>query len=167
MALILMGVSGTGKTTVGRALARVLGWAFIEGDDHHPPENIAKMGSGVPLDDADRAAWLAALHDLIHEYLRNGNPLVVTCSALKQKYRDQLLAGNPGAVFVHLQGSYELILDRMRARREHFMKSELLRSQFEALENPVGVVTVGIDQPVERVVDKIIARTGVRENRGA
>jgi len=95
-AIILMGVSGYGKTSVGKELSRILGWSFFDGDDYHPQENIIKMTSGIPLNDGDRSPWLARLHDLIAEHLKQGQSLLLVCSALKQKYRDQLVAGNPG-----------------------------------------------------------------------
>ena len=154
-AIILMGVSGSGKTTVGRQLATELGWLFFDGDDYHPPENVAKMSAGTPLDDADRAPWLAILHDLIDVHLRASRPMILACSALKQRYRDQLLFQNDGAKIVYLKGSYELILGRMMAREDHYMRPEMLRSQFEALEEPTDVVTVSIDRRPEEIVAAI------------
>jgi gluconokinase len=158
-----MGVSGSGKTSVGIHLARLLGWDFFDGDDFHPPENVAKMASGAPLDDADRAVWLATLHDLIAENLLANKPLVVASSALKGVYRQQLLEGNANTVIVYLRGSFDLILNRMMARRDHYMKAEMLRSQFEALEEPTDVVAIDIDQDVNTITTLIINKLGLRE----
>ena len=122
-ALILMGVSGCGKSSVGELLSQKLGWPFFDGDDFHPPENVAKMAAGNPLNDDDRTPWLANLHDLIADHLSQGKSILLACSALKQKYRDQLAAGNPGTVFVHLKGDFDLIFGRMQARAGHYMKA--------------------------------------------
>jgi gluconokinase len=157
-ALVLMGVSGCGKTSVGQRLSQILGWPFFDGDDFHPPENVAKMAAGIPLDDADRAPWLANLHDLIAENLSQGQSLLLACSALKQKYRDQLAAGNPGTLFVHLEGDFDLIFRRMQARAGHYMKVEMLHSQFAALEAPSEAITVDISQKLDTIVAEIITR---------
>jgi len=158
-AIVLMGVSGSGKSTVGTALAAELGCPFIEGDDHHPPENIAKMSSGIPLGDADRAAWLETLTALVVDSSKRGEMIVLACSALKKKYRDQLRAGHSRLLFVYLRGSYNLILDRMHTRRHPYMRPELLRSQFEALEEPGkeehDTVTFSIEKPVSELVLEI------------
>ncbi len=134
--IILMGVSGCGKTSVGRALSAKTGWPFYDGDDFHPPENIAKMSKGIPLNDDDRAPWLARLYDLIAEQLAQGQSAILACSALKRKYRDQLREGNKGVVFVHLKGDFDLIWSRMAGRQTHYMKASMLQSQFDALEAP-------------------------------
>jgi len=155
-AIILMGVSGCGKTSVGKELSRTLGWPFFDGDDYHPQENVAKMASGIPLDDADRSPWLTRLHDLIAEHLEQGQSLILACSALKQKYRDQLMAGNPGSHFVYLKGDFNLILRRMGSRSEHYMKAEMLRSQFDALEEPTQTLTVEIEKDLDLVVKEIL-----------
>lgn len=154
MIVIVMGVSGCGKTTVGSRLAERLGWPFYDGDDFHPPANKAKMGRGVPLDDVDRAGWLAALADLIRAHLAEGRSLVLACSALKQRYRDQLRVA-PEIVFVHLRGTYDLILARMQARTGHYMKPEMLASQFATLEPPTDALVVDISAPPEAIVDQI------------
>jgi gluconokinase len=133
---VLMGVSGSGKSTVGRALAQELDCPFYDGDDFHAPENVAKMARGIPLDDTDRYPWLARLNDLISDHLTRGETAVVTCSALKKQYRDRLRAGNQSTVFVYLEGDFDLIWRRMKRRHGHFMKSEMLKSQFEALQAP-------------------------------
>jgi 6-phosphogluconate dehydrogenase len=154
--LIVMGVSGSGKTTVGRALAQRLGWDFYDADDFHPPANIAKMASGVPLTDEDRAPWLDTLHTLISQRLKEGRPGVLACSALKERYRQRLLEGNDGVQIVYLKGSYDLIRSRMENRTGHFMKAELLRSQFETLEEPLNALAVDISLPVEKIVEHIV-----------
>jgi gluconokinase len=156
--LIVMGVSASGKTTVGAMLARRLGWDFFDGDDYHSPENVAKMAAGIPLTDADRAPWLAGLHDLISESLRAGRHPVLACSALKRRYRDALYEGNPGLRMIYLKGSYDQILARMRARPGHYMKPEMLRSQFDALEEPADAWVVDVALPPEKIVEDVLAR---------
>ena len=117
--IIVMGVSGSGKTNVGQSLAEQLGWDFYDADDFHPPENIAKMASGIPLNDSDRAPWLALLHDLISSNLKAGRRGVLACSALKERYRQQLLNGNPDVQIVYLKGTYDLIFDVETDTREN------------------------------------------------
>lgn len=155
-AVVLMGVSGCGKTSVGKRLSQLLGWPFYDGDDFHPQENVAKMAAGVPLNDDDRAPWLTALRDLIADHLQQGQSMLLACSALKQRYRDQLANGNPGTVFVYLKGDFDLIFSRMQARSGHYMKAEMLRSQFQALEEPDNAICVNITQKVEQITDQII-----------
>ena len=152
-----MGVSGCGKSTVGQALADALNCPFYDGDDFHPPENVAKMASGTPLNDDDRYPWLAVLHDLIADHLERGETAVLACSALKKKYRDQLRQGNDGVQFVYLQGSQALIWERMQARQAHYMKAEMLQSQFDALEppSPENTCIVSIENDVETIVASI------------
>lgn len=135
-AIVVMGVSGSGKTTVGRALAAAIGAKFYDGDDFHPPENIARMSSGIPLDDTDRQPWLERLRDLIAEHVAQNEDIVVACSALKRSYRDLLREGNDGLRFVYLKGTFEDIWQRMQEREGHYMKAEMLQSQFDALEEP-------------------------------
>jgi gluconokinase len=151
-----MGVSGCGKTAVGKVLAQKLGWDFFDADDFHPPANIAKMASGIPLTDEERAPWLAALHDLIVSCLAQDRPGVLACSALKERYRQVLLAGNADVQFVYLKGSYELIWSRMETRTGHYMKAQMLQSQFGALEEPVDAMTVDVALPVDEIVEKIV-----------
>lgn len=154
--VIVMGVAGSGKTTVGQALAQRLGWDFYDADGFHPAENVTKMASGIPLDDADRAPWLASLHVLISVSLEENRPAVLACSALKESYRQRLLEGNDDVLVVYLKGTYELIWSRISARRDHYMKPEMLKSQFDALEEPTDVLTIDISMSVEEIVAEIL-----------
>lgn len=158
MFVIVMGVSGCGKSTIGRLLAERLDCPFYDGDDFHPAANIAKMSQGIPLNDEDRAGWLAALADLIRSSLQKGESGVLACSALKQRYRDKLRVDDKQVKFVYLKGSYELIKTRMLARPGHYMKPGMLDSQFAALEEPVDAVIVEIEQIPDEIVEKIITR---------
>jgi gluconokinase len=157
MFVIVMGVSGSGKTTIGGALAQRLGCPFYDGDDFHPPANVAKMASGIPLTDEDRAGWLAALTDIIRSGLVSGAKGVIACSALKESYRNLLRLDHRHVKFVYLKGSYELILSRMQTRAGHYMKPTMLQSQFAALEEPAGVLTVDISHSPDDILDTIIA----------
>ena len=134
--LVVMGVSGSGKTTIAVPLAKSLGWRFQEGDDLHPPANVAKMHSGTPLTDADRWPWLRAIAALIDEWRAAGLSGVITCSALKRVYRDILIGDRPDVRLVYLQGDRALIAGRLQARHGHFMPATLLDSQFATLEEP-------------------------------
>ncbi|HJS18587.1 MAG TPA: gluconokinase [Anaerolineales bacterium] len=154
--VIVMGVSGSGKTSVGNALAETLGWDFFDADDFHPAANIAKMASGIPLDDSDRAPWLDSLNDLISSALKANRPGVLACSALTESYRRQLLDGNEDVQLVYLKGSYDLIWSRMSARSDHYMKPHMLQSQFDLLEEPEEAITVDISVPVEDIVRVIL-----------
>lgn len=155
--LLLMGVSGVGKTTVGERLAEVLDWDFVDGDNFHPPENVEKMSRGEPLTDEDRRPWLRSIRDFIHERLSGNTPTIIACSALKAAYREILLQDNEGAKIVFLKGSKALIRQRMEARTDHFFDAELLDSQFEALEEPTdeAVLTVNVDASPEAIVRTI------------
>ncbi|XP_036383754.1 probable gluconokinase [Megalops cyprinoides] len=173
MILVIMGVSGSGKSTVGSFLSKKLGWPLHEGDDYHSKENVEKMASGVPLTDQDRTPWLLCLHDIIQREMCAGTNAILTCSALKKLYRQLLLFGsralNPssashspdsvgGVLFAFLQGSYELIHARMVARRGHFMAASLLQSQFEMLEPPSeseNALTVDIQKSVPEIAAEI------------
>ncbi|MCG7914562.1 MAG: gluconokinase, GntK/IdnK-type [Candidatus Thiodiazotropha weberae] len=156
MIIIVMGVSGSGKSTVGRLLAEKTGWRFIEGDHYHPAENRAKMAEAEPLNDQDRQPWLASLANLIDRQLQMDRSAVLSCSALKQVYRDQLMRSPEAVQFVYLEGSYELILARLKQRPDHFMRVELLQSQFDDLEPPSNALTLPIDQPADTIADQIM-----------
>ncbi len=155
MIIIVMGVSGSGKTTVGRCLASNLGWAFFEGDDHHPQANVDKMTEGIPLTDQDRQPWLARLRDLIHEQAQKGQNAILTSSALKADYREFLRSCDDQVRLVYLHGDFELIRQRLEARRGHFMGASLLASQFEALEEPDDALIVSISAEPAAIVRTI------------
>lgn len=157
-ALLLMGVSGSGKTTVGLALARRLGWRFIDGDDFHPPANVEKMRAGMPLDDGDRAPWLERLNAVLRHSLAKGEPIVLACSALKASYREQLAERLPGLQFAYLSGNQELIAARLADRRHKYMPASLLRSQFDTLEPPREAWQIDIDQPLDSLVEALAGR---------
>lgn len=154
MVILLMGVTGSGKTTVGQALAEGLGWQFADADDFHPQTNVAKMRAGIPLDDADRAPWLAALRKRIEEWVGARTDVVLACSALKQAYRDELVVG-PEVRVVYLQGDSELIAERLKARHGHYMEPDLLPSQFATLEEPKDALAVNVDSSVAEIVGRI------------
>ena len=160
MVIVLMGVTGCGKTTVGVLLAEQLGWEFYDADDFHPPENVEKMRIGVPLTDADRTPWLEALKSLIHGAHEKEQNFVLACSALKHQYRKILRHDLQPVRFVYLKGSPELIRERLEARKGHYMNPTLLKSQFSALEEPKDAVYVDI----AREPDKIVA--AIREQLG-
>ncbi|WP_196061840.1 MULTISPECIES: gluconokinase [unclassified Serratia (in: enterobacteria)] len=159
--IILMGVSGSGKSTIGAAVAREIKAKFIDGDDLHPRANIQKMASGQPLNDEDRAPWLQRLNDAAYSLNHKNESGIIVCSALKRRYRDLLRKDNDNMVFIYLKGSFEVILGRLQARSGHFMPTELLKSQFEALEEPGAdekdVICVDIDTNVEGVVGRCVA----------
>jgi carbohydrate kinase (thermoresistant glucokinase family) len=156
--LIVMGVSGVGKTTIGEALARELGWRFLDADDYHPPENVAKMAAGEALDDADRMPWLEKLNLELWKLDARDESAVLACSALKEKYRRRLTDGIKRAQLVFLKGEFELIHSRLAQRRHRFMPESLLRSQFEALEPPQQAITVDVSADVPACVAAIAAR---------
>ena len=153
--IILMGVSGSGKTTIGRLLAGELGWIFYDGDDFHPEANIEKMKRGIALSDNDREPWLAALQQLILNLIRNNQSAIIACSALKKSYRDILVKDKENVVFVYLKGNYDLIHKRLLERKGHFFDKKLLESQFETLEEPEGVLTIDTAQEPIVIVNKI------------
>jgi gluconokinase len=158
--LVVMGVCGCGKTTVGRTLADSLGWRFLDADDFHPPANVAKMAAGMPLVDADRWSWLDRLADELHGILAQGGHAVLACSALKQSYRDRL--ARAGDVrFVHLRGDYGTIASRLASRQHRYMPAALLDSQFAALEPPADALDVDIRDSVEGQVAAIRAAFGL------
>jgi len=150
--IIFMGVSGSGKTTIGTQVAARWGVPYYEGDAYHPPENVLKMAQGIPLTDVDRVEWLNALSQLIGEKLAAGESGVLSCSALKEDYRKRLQVDPDQVHFIFLDGSYELIQKRMEARQDHYMPTALLRSQFDTLERPEDVFPIEIDQPVEEIL---------------
>jgi gluconokinase len=154
-AVIVMGVSGSGKTTVGRGLAAALGWEFLEGDDLHPAANVEKMASGFALNDSDRAPWLAAVRAEIQSRATRGARVVAACSSLRESYRLVLAPDPSGVRFVHLQGGYELLKGRVSGRTGHFMKESLLRSQFEALEAPPYALTLDAVQAPDVLIKRI------------
>jgi carbohydrate kinase (thermoresistant glucokinase family) len=159
-AVVVMGVSGAGKSTVGQQLAKQLGWNFAEGDALHSPQNVAKMKSGQPLTDADRAPWLAAVGQIIEGWRRRGKRGVITCSALKQAYRRQIIGCHDDVRLVYLKGTRGLIAARLAARHEHFMPSSLLDSQFATLEPPgpdENPITVAINRPVQEIVNSVVS----------
>lgn len=160
--VIVMGVSGAGKTTVGQALAARLGWDFIEGDDFHPPRNIALMASGVALTDADREPWLLALRARIEEILASGGHAVIACSALRHSYRSILAGPHAGAIqFVHLEVPEPELRRRLGLRAGHFMRADMLASQLATLEPSTTALPVDGAQPVDVVVDEIVDGLGL------
>ena len=165
MALVVMGVSGSGKTTVATLLADRLGWQYQEGDALHPPENVAKMSGGTPLTDADRIPWLHRIAGRIDDWRRQGQSGVVTCSALKRAYRDIIIGGRPDVGLVYLRGSPELISQRMAARKGHFMPTALLANQFIVLEEPAPEerpITVDVGGTPVEIVEEVVRRLADR-----
>jgi carbohydrate kinase (thermoresistant glucokinase family) len=157
--LVVMGVSGSGKTTVGTQLAQRLGWAFKEGDELHPAANVAKMRRGEALTDADRAPWLAAVGAWIDDWLREETHGVITCSALRRSYRRYLTEGRPQLAFVYLEAKKAVLAERLAKRRGHFMPPSLLLSQLATLEEPTPdepVIALDNDQPVTAQVDAVV-----------
>ncbi|XP_048854850.1 probable gluconokinase [Brienomyrus brachyistius] len=170
MILVIMGVSGTGKSSVGKYISDKLGWTLYEGDEYHPKENIEKMSRGEPLTDQDRTPWLLHLHDIIQRELSSGANSIVICSALKKSYRQMLLFGSApqpqacqhetvdSVCFAFLHGDFQLIHRRLLARRDHFMSADLLRSQFDALEpptDPENAFAVDIKKSIPEVSSQI------------
>ena len=161
MIVILMGVAGAGKTTVGRLLAAELGWEFYDADDFHPPANVEKMSGGVALSDGDRAPWLEALRGLVRDRLARGESAVLACSALRESYRrDYLLLDGRVALF-HLRGDRDTLLRRLSERRGHFMRPEMLDGQLAALEEPARETHLDISLPPGEIVKLIRLRLGV------
>ena len=160
MIVIVMGVTGAGKTTVGRLLAEQLGWQFADADDFHPPSNVEKIRRGVALTDADRQPWLARLRAAITQWIAEGSNVVLACSALKRSYRQELAAG-PEVRFVYLKGSVDLIEARVRQRHGHFAGEQILAGQFSDLEEPEGAVTVEIASPPPEIVAEIRQKLGL------
>ena len=161
MIVVVMGVSGAGKSVLGSRLAERLGCRFIDADEHHPPQNVTKMASGTPLSDEDRWPWLQAIADEIDRLSAAGERAVIACSALKRAYRDILVHGRDDVRIVFLDGTQDLIAARLAARKGHFMPPGLLASQFKTLERPgtnERPITVSIDAPVGAIVDNVISQ---------
>lgn len=168
-AIIVMGVSGSGKTTIAQALAKRTGFTERDGDDFHPPANIEKMKAGIPLTDDDRLPWLHAIAEAIDRHADGGTPAIIACSALKQAYRDILVHGREDVRIVYLNGSADLLAQRLAQRGGHFMPPELLDNQIETLEPPQPgehILTIDIAASVERIVDEIIATLHLPDNAG-
>ena len=161
MIVVVMGVTGAGKTTVGGLLAKRLGWEFADADDFHSASNKEKMKRGTPLTDADRAPWLAALHQQIARWIAEKRNAVLACSALQQGYREKLWIGAE-VKFVYLKGTYELIYQRLLARKGHFADQHILTAQFRDLEEPSDTIAVDISPPPEQIVEEICGRLGIR-----
>ncbi|MGH9504715.1 MAG: gluconokinase [Terriglobales bacterium] len=161
MIVVVMGVTGAGKTTIGVLLGQRLGWEFVDADSFHSPANIEKIRHGIALDDADRAPWLKSLREAMEDWAAEHKNVVLACSALKRSYRAELwIAGETR--FVFLKGSYELIDQRLRHRHGHFASESILASQFAALEEPEDAITVDIDQSEEEIVAEIRRQLGGR-----
>ncbi|MGV2987812.1 gluconokinase [Vibrio sp. E150_011] len=159
--IIVMGVSASGKSTVGVKLAQALGAKFIDGDDLHPRNNIVKMASGAPLNDEDRAPWLERINDAAYSLESKNEIGVIVCSALKKTYRDRIREGNQHINFLFLDGTKDIVIERIRQRNGHFFKEEMINSQFEALERPSGevdVIIVDIDNTVDSIVSQAISQ---------
>ena len=156
--LIIMGVSGTGKSTIGKALAEKLSLPYFEGDEFHPAANVEKMRQGIPLNDGDRVPWLLALREQIEVQLEKGESAVLASSALKASYREILQRDDKRVKFVFLHGTYELILQRMQEREHEYMPPSLLKSQFDTLEEPEEAIRISIDQAVEAMVEEVISQ---------
>lgn len=154
--ILVMGVAGSGKSTVGQRLGEALGWPFIDGDDHHPPANVAKMSAGIPLDDEDRWPWLGRLHELMAEADREGRSVVIASSALKQRYRDMLTGELADMRVVYLRGDFDLLMERLSTRRGHFMKPQMLHSQMAALEEPQDALVLDVARPVDDIVAEVV-----------
>ena len=162
--IVLMGVAGCGKSTAGAGLSKALGWPFRDADSFHPPANVEKMSRGVPLDDADRAPWLAAIAAWIDERREQGAPGIVSCSALKRAYRERIIGARPDVRLVYLRGDRQVIGRRLAARKGHFMPASLLDSQLAVLEEPgedERPVVVDVAMPPRRVVAAILERLGL------
>jgi len=156
MVIIVMGVSGAGKTTIGTRLADEIGCTYYDGDDFHPAINIEKMSQGIPLNDADRVPWMLSLRNLIEKHIAQECSTVISCSALKERYRGYLEFELVGVEFVHLVGSFETIWDRLKKRTNHFMKRELLQSQFDILEESPDLFQIQIDDEPDKIVQTIL-----------
>ena len=155
MITIVMGVSGSGKTTVGKLLAQSLNWDFSDADDFHPSANIEKMSRGIPLEDADRLPWLLQLQAAIDRWLLENKNVVLACSALKVSYREMLCRDQQRMKIVYLKGSFHLLATRLKTRENHYMKADLLLSQLDTLEEPEDAIIIDASQPLELIVHQI------------
>lgn len=166
--IVVMGVSGCGKSTTGDALAARLGWPMLEGDSFHPEANVEKMHAGIPLDDSDRAPWLQALADQIAQHEAEGKSSIISCSSLKRAYRDILRSGAPAVRFVHVHGSRELLMQRLESRQGHFFPAKLLDSQLATLEllaeDEDGVV-IDMGLGIDAQTDAAVAALGLDQHR--
>lgn len=155
MIILVMGVSGSGKTTVGQLLAKSLGWEFCDADALHPVANIKKMSCGIPLDDVDRKPWLGRLQQAIAQWLQEDKNMVLACSALKVAYRQILLQDKECIRLIYLKGDFKIIQERLKKRPDHYMSPELLQSQLDTLEEPSEAIYIDVSQPPEVVVREI------------
>jgi len=162
MIVVVMGVSGSGKTTIGRQLAARLGCEFLDGDDFHPPENVARMAAGTPLTDDDRWPWLDRLNALLRQRAARGESAVLACSALKESYRTRLTQGLARCEIVHLRGSIDLIRSRLATREHRYMPAALLESQFAALEPPQDAIVIDVTAPSAQCVETIEMQLAAR-----
>jgi gluconokinase len=155
MIVVVMGVSGAGKTTIGRLLAEQLEWEFYDADNLHSPENKRKMSDGIPLTDIDREPWLTSIRSLVEKIIASDADAVIACSALKRSYRERIVIDPSRVKLIYLKGSRELIADRIAHRRNHFMNKNLLDSQFDALEEPPDAITIDISGTPQIIVASI------------
>ena len=161
MIVLVMGVSGSGKTTIGEALALELGWKYLDADDYHPVANVVKMRAGVPLEDADRWPWLEKINEELVKFQARGKSVVVGCSALKEAYRERLARGLRDFKVVYLRGDFPLIQSRIEARKHRFMPAKLLQSQFDTLEPPKDAIEVDVAGELSESVAAILERLSV------
>jgi gluconokinase len=162
MVLILLGTMGCGKTAIGLVLAERLGWPFYDADDFHPKDNVEKMRAGIALTDEDRKIWLETLHGKIQGWLERGQNTILACSALKQAYRDALGVNQTTVRTIYLKGSYDLIRQRIEGRHHPYMAKDLLKSQFDTLEEPTDGLCVDISPPPETIVNTILENLNVK-----
>jgi gluconokinase len=161
MIILVMGVSGSGKTTIGKMLANSLGWTFSDADTFHSQQNVEKMRQGIPLSEADRKPWLQDLQTAIKYWLQENKNVVLACSALKDSYRQFLVVDSNRVKLVYLKGSYQLIQKRLQERQNHYMSAQLLTSQFEALEEPLETIYIDIAEPPQAIVQNIRTILGI------
>jgi len=165
MIVILMGVSGVGKTTIGRILSDKLGWPLFDADEFHSPASIEKMRNGIPLEDADRWPWLDRMNAMLAEKEGRGESVLLACSALKQVYRDRLAKDTTDLRWIYLKGNFDLIRERLEARKGHYMKAGLLESQFATLEEPGNALAIDIDDTPDAIADSILRRLQAKPAR--